>query len=83
MLYKGKGCLSCKNLSLIGRTGIFEVLKMDANIRDKIRYKVSEEELRKYLNQSGFVSLLRDGLEKVEQGITTTNEVIRNSLNVG
>jgi type IV pilus assembly protein PilB len=47
-----------------------------------LRNKVSEDDLRERLSEEGFVTLLRDGLEKAEQGITTVNEVLRNSLRV-
>lgn len=79
-LIKSKGCFSCKNLSYQGRTGIFEVLIMNSKIRDLLRQKVSEDQLRKHLKESGFITLLKDGLIKVEQGITSVDEVVRNSM---
>lgn len=79
-LFKGKGCLSCQDLGYLGRTGIYEVLNMNARVRDLIRAKASEDVLRETLSKEGFISLLRDGLDKCEQGITTPNEVLRNSI---
>jgi type IV pilus assembly protein PilB len=81
-LAKGLGCEACKNLSYRGRTGIFEVLRMDARLRDFLRDKVNEDVLRDTLDKAGFKTLLRDGLEKAERGITTIDEVLRNSLRV-
>jgi type II secretory ATPase GspE/PulE/Tfp pilus assembly ATPase PilB-like protein len=81
-LIKGEGCSNCNNLSFKGRTGIFEVLVMNANIRDLIRSKINEDDLRSELIKGGFLTLLRDGLEKAEQGVTTVDEVLRNSLRV-
>jgi len=81
-LIKGEGCSNCNNLAFKGRTGIFEVLVMNANIRDLIRSKINEDELRDELVKGGFLTLLRDGLEKAEQGVTTVDEVLRNSLRV-
>lgn len=79
-LTKGKGCEACKNLSYRGRAGIFEVLSMDSKLRDLIRDKVNEDVLRSTLEKTGFKTLLRDGFEKAELGITTIDEVLRNSL---
>lgn len=79
-LTKSKGCEACKNLGFRGRTGIYEVLTINSSIRDMVRRKVSEDELRMHLIRNGFITLIRDGLLKCEQGITTVPEVLRNSL---
>lgn len=81
-LVKGQGCDRCDGLSYKGRTGIFEVLTMNSFVRGLIRDKISEDELRRKVISQGFITLLRDGLEKAEQGITTVDEVLRNSLRV-
>jgi type IV pilus assembly protein PilB len=81
-LKRGKGCDACQNLSYKGRTGIFEVFVMNAKVRELIRSKANEDELRQTLIREGFVTLLRDGLSKAEAGITTVEEVLRNSLRV-
>lgn len=81
-LMKGVGCSECNNLGYRGRTGIYEVLLMDAGLRDMLRSKVNEDTLRKKLTEVGFVSLLVDGLLKSEAGITTIDEVLRNSFRV-
>lgn len=79
-LIKAIGCPSCQQLAYKGRVGIYEVLKMNSRIRDLIRNKANEDTLRETLRKEGFATLLRDGLEKCEQGITTVEEVLRNSL---
>ncbi len=81
-LRRGKGCFTCQNLTFQGRTAIFEVLKMDANIREELRKNSNEDQLRKDLRDKGYNTLLADGLQKVEQGLTTTDEVFRSSLRV-
>jgi type IV pilus assembly protein PilB len=81
-LMKAVGCVSCQNLAFKGRTGIYEVLKMNSRVRELVRSKVNEDNLRDTLKKDGFTTLLRDGLEKCYQGITTVNEVLRNSLRV-
>lgn len=79
-LVGGKGCTECQDLSYKGRVGIFEILEMDAKIRDLIRRKIDESTLRRVLRKEGFMTLLRDGLLKCEQGITTLQEVLRSNL---
>lgn len=81
-LLKGSGCENCANLNYKGRTGIFEVLAMTAKVRGLIRGKANEDTIRQRLMKEGYVALLRDGLEKAEQGLTTVDEVLRNSLRI-
>lgn len=80
-LFKGEGCSECKNIGYHGRTATFEVLVMSTKVRDLIRNKVAEDALRSELiNSHELDTLLMDGLAKSEQGITTIDEVWRNSL---
>lgn len=79
---KGKGCPACQNLTFKGRLGIFEVMVMNATVRDMLRKKANEDVFRKGLIEAGFVTLLKDGLEKVEQGQTTVDEVLANSFRI-
>jgi len=82
MLYRGQGCESCQHLGYQGRIGIYEVLKMDSGMRNLIRQQRSEDDLRSSLESHHFTTLLKDGLQKCEQGITTIEEVFRNSLRI-
>lgn len=79
-LAKGEGCDACNNLGFKGRMGIFEVLVVNSALRELIRSKSNESDLRETLIKNNFTTLLRDGLEKAEQGQTTVKEVLRNSL---
>lgn len=81
-LFKSTGCPTCQNLAFKGRIGIYEVLRIDAKVRGLIRTKASEQEFRDTLKQMNFTTLIKDGLQKCEQGITTIDEVLRNSLRV-
>lgn len=81
-LVRSRGCPTCQNLKYKGRIAIYEVLRIDAKIRDLIRNKAGEQEFRNALKEAGFTTLLKDGLLKCEQGITTIDEVLRNSLRV-
>jgi type II secretory ATPase GspE/PulE/Tfp pilus assembly ATPase PilB-like protein len=62
--------------------GIYEVLLIDSKIRELVRNHVSETDLRNNLIREGYETLLRDGLLKAEQGLTTAEEVLRNSLRI-
>lgn len=79
-LFKSVGCDACNKLGFKGRIGIFELLTITPEIRNMLRDKINETEIRDTLAKRGFISLLRDGLEKSELGITTVGEVIRNGL---
>jgi type II secretory ATPase GspE/PulE/Tfp pilus assembly ATPase PilB-like protein len=79
-LVRGEGCQSCNNIGFKGRMGIFEVLVVNSHLRELTRSKANETELRDALIKNNFVTLLKDGLEKAEQGQTTIKEVLRNSL---
>lgn len=80
MLYYGKGCVDCKNSGHKGRLGIFEVLAMTAEVRDFIRDKLSEHEMRTRIFKDQAQTLIGDGLVKAESGLTTVDEVLRSGL---
>ncbi len=79
-LARSKGCSRCQNLGFTGRIGIYETLPHTASIRDLVRKKISEEEMRNTLITEGLTTLLKDGLEKCEHGVTTLQEVFRNNV---
>ncbi|MDD4909639.1 MAG: type II secretion system ATPase GspE [Candidatus Omnitrophica bacterium] len=76
-LYRGKGCDRCRNSGYKGRIGIFELMPFDDNIRNLVTAKAALEEIRKQAVASGMVTLTQDGIDKVKQGLTTTEEVLR------
>lgn len=80
VLFYGKGCPECKNSGYKGRLGIFEVLSMTAEVRDIIRDKVSEHEMRNLIFKDQILTLIGDGLQKAESGLTTIEEVLRSGL---
>jgi type IV pilus assembly protein PilB len=79
-LMRSCGCPACQNLGYSGRLGIYEILKLNSDIRNLIRERKSEDEIREVLTNKHFMTLLVDGLLKCEQGLTTIEEVMRNSL---
>jgi len=75
--YKGKGCKKCGNNGFLGRTGIFELLMVDDQIRDLANEKASASQIKEACLKKGMKFLLDDGMEKVASGITTIEEVLR------
>lgn len=74
---RGIGCSSCNMTGYRGRLAIQEVLPVDDVIRDKIANKANMNDIREYAKSAGMSFLLQDGLLKVAQGLTTTEEVLR------
>jgi type II secretory ATPase GspE/PulE/Tfp pilus assembly ATPase PilB-like protein len=76
-VYYGEGCAECGNLGYIGRTAIYEILVIDDEIRELIMNKSSAGDIAKAAKKKGFKSLLEAGVDKIKQGVTTPEEVIR------
>src|SRR3989338_3344707 len=76
-LYRGKGCLNCKKTGYRGRSGIFEILVPDQEIRKLVLKKSSSEEIEKLAIAKGMRTLCLDGLDKIKAGVTTVDEVLR------
>lgn len=76
-LYHGEGCEMCHQSGYQGRIGIFEVLTMNDSIRETITNKEDSDIIQKEAIKSGMTTMLEDGVEKVKNGITTLEEVIR------
>lgn len=76
-LWRGAGCESCRQTGFYGRTGIFEVLMYDTEVKDAVRRNVELSELRALVRKKGVPSLLDDGMERVARGVTTYGEVLR------
>ena len=76
-VYKGKGCPVCHQSGYDGRVGIFEVLVMSPEVKELITSKATSDTIREKAVALGMTTMLEDGLEKVQQGITTIDEVLR------
>ncbi|NCU16942.1 GspE/PulE family protein [Pallidibacillus pasinlerensis] len=74
---RGQGCGSCNNTGYRGRIAIHEILTIDEDIRRLILSKSSTVEIRNLARQNGLKFLVDDGLLKVKEGLTTTEEVLR------
>ncbi|MBT3590067.1 MAG: Flp pilus assembly complex ATPase component TadA [Candidatus Marinimicrobia bacterium] len=75
-LYRGKGCLSCRNTGYKGRIGIYELLQMDDEIAQLIMDKAPGYKIRENAINKGMITLLEDGLIKAKRGDTSLSEVI-------
>jgi type IV pilus assembly protein PilB len=75
--YRGKGCEYCKGTGFRGRTGLYELLVCDDQIREMIISGASHTQLRKKAQENGMRLLSEDGLAKALAGITTLEEVAR------
>jgi general secretion pathway protein E len=75
----GKGCEMCAHTGYKGRIGLFEVLAISDKLRMMILKGASTGEVRQQAMEDGMVPLMRDGMLKVRQGITTPAEVLRNA----
>jgi type IV pilus assembly protein PilB len=78
--YKGKGCTTCNNTGYKGRVGLYEVMEITDDIRELILIGASALELRKKAVEDGMITLRESGLHKVRAGITTIEEVIRETV---
>ena len=76
-LYKAKGCHICNNAGYKGRSGIFELLVPDQQVKKIVLERGSSDEIKAYLQKrGGFDTLRRDGLRKVVEGMTTLEQVL-------
>ena len=76
-LYRGKGCDACHGTGYEGRTGIFEALVLDDRLREAIVNQADADTIERLAVESGMRTMFEDGLLKVQQGITTLDEVLR------
>jgi len=76
-VYRGKGCKACGNTGYMGRTGIYEILLVDEEIRELTLQKAASNIIKKKAIEMGMRTLRQDGWEKVLKGITTPEEIMR------
>src|SRR5207237_3284592 len=76
-LYKGAGCDTCGGSGYKGRQGLYEVMAMTSAARRMVLKGGSTEELREQAVKDGMLTLRMDGMLKVKRGITTLEEVVK------
>ncbi len=76
-LYRPKGCPACDYIGYRGRTGIYELLKIDDTVREMILSHAMTHEMRKYARtELGMLTLREEALIKAAQGVTSAEEVL-------
>jgi type IV pilus assembly protein PilB len=78
--FRGRGCEKCNRTGYKGRLGLFELLIMNDELRDLVMRNASTEDLREAARRNGMVTLRESGMEGVFGGITTAEEVIRETI---
>jgi len=76
VLYKARGCPACQNTGYQGRTGIYELMLVDDDIRQLILRNVDSNTIKKKAVEHGMVTLIEHGAFKVARGITTSVEIL-------
>jgi len=76
-LYYGRGCPQCQSTGYTGRLGIFEVLAITEPIKQLIMSKANSEQIKAKAVELGMTPMIEDGIQKVLEGITTIDEVLR------
>ena len=79
-LFKGKGCERCSSTGYKGRVGLYEVMEVGDEVRELILSGASAVELRNKAIETGMVSLRGSGLQKIRDGVTTIDEVVRETV---
>jgi type IV pilus assembly protein PilB len=75
--YRGRGCTICGHSGYAGRVGLFEVMLMDDEIRRAVIEEKSSSVLEAIAQKQGMTTMLEDGIEKVKQGVTSIEEILR------
>ena len=80
MFYRGKGCQTCNFTGMKGRVAIYEVMPISHELRDLILRNAPTAEIREVAQSQGMKSLRQNALQKVLDGVTTVEEVLRVTL---
>jgi type II secretory ATPase GspE/PulE/Tfp pilus assembly ATPase PilB-like protein len=76
-IFKGRGCNHCLGTGYWGRTGIYEILPVNENIRQRITERAPANEIKQWAVSAGMKTLRMDGAQKVLKGVTSIEEVVR------
>jgi type IV pilus assembly protein PilB len=77
---KGKGCGTCNGTGYKGRVGLYEVMEITEGIRDLVMVGATAVEIKRKALEEGMLTLRMSGLEKVKNGVTTVEEVLRETV---
>jgi len=76
-VYRPVGCLECRNTGYLGRQGIYEIMLLSDNLKEKVTADFNLQELRRQAMKEGMRTLRLSGAQKISAGITTMEEVLR------
>ena len=79
-LHRGRGCAACNGTGHKGRVGLYEVMEMTEAIRDLVMVGANAVDIRRKALEEGMLTLRMSGLEKVRQGTTSLEEVLRETV---
>jgi type IV pilus assembly protein PilB len=77
---RGEGCEACNHTGYKGRIGLYEVMEITEELRELILVGASALELRRRAVEDGMISLRQSGLQKIGAGVTTIEEVVRETM---
>ncbi len=78
--FRGRGCQNCNRTGYKGRVGLFEMMPVNDDMREMIMNNASTDQLRTAAKNEGMVTLRDAGIAAVFEGITTAEEVIRETI---
>ena len=81
--YRGRGCDSCNNTGYKGRIGLFELMILNDTLRDMIMENATTDDIRRKAQTFGMITLRDYGRQFVFQGLTTAEEVVRETVHDG
>ena len=79
-LYEAVGCINCSDTGYSGRVGLYEVLPLSEEIREMILNRCSSAEIKAQAVKEGMLTLRNDGVMKLKDGITSLEEVLRETI---
>ena len=79
---RGKGCPKCNGKGYKGRVAVYEIMEVTEEVKKAITAQVPEDQLRKTAIKAGMLTLRQDAIQKVREGTTTMDEVIKNTVMV-
>jgi type IV pilus assembly protein PilB len=78
---KGAGCEKCNQTGYKGRVGLYEVMEVTDDVRELVLVGASALELRRKAIEEGMITLRQSGLRKIKDGLTSIEEVLRETVN--
>jgi len=76
LLYRGRGCKSCRNVGYAGRMALYEVFAVDSEVRRMLIDGADGDKIQRYAVESGMITLRRSGFRQAARGLTTLEEVL-------